>query len=611
MTSGDIDHMRQVLTEYRELRPMFQAAADYLQFRLRGIAAALNVYPTVTGRAKSVESLAFKLARRDCADPFRGITDLCGVRVIVHNLDDVALLEDAVARELGAVVESDDVSTRLGVKEFGYLSRHVLLRFEAGLPRGEFDEVRFALIDRLLQEYQRRGASLRVELQLRTLAQHAWADVYHELGYKSEFELLPRWQRDFSRLAALLDEVDRGFQAIKNAMTGSYDSNYGAFMEQSSLSDLAARLEVILDVLPLRDPSRVKVLHRLVKTYRAMEDGGEKIQRLLESSDPEIQAFPPALRDAGVAYCQAYPPGSAGFLRGQGLLRKAVEANPRDVDALCSLAGTLRRQARSSWSPGERDAARSEARELYRRAHYLDPSNPYPLGNHIAEELLETRDVRIIGYMRGLIEKASERCQTQVAMRVNLPWAYFDLGLFNLYLGRPYESLRYYARGIAGSAQDWMVRTACKTLRDLAEKGIDIEGMDWASMLLNMGWWLKTSTDKHRPAREILPGAAGSFPSARPVLVVAGGSAKVAVEYAAKFDILWQALASFRGTIIAGGTRSGIAGVVGEVQASSPSGVETIGYLPAADVVDDVIDRRYTHFRHTDGRACSALESLS
>jgi len=79
-----------------------------------------------------VESLAFKLARRECADPFRASRILCGVRVIVHNLDDVALLEDAVARELGAVVESDDVSTRLGVKEFGYLSRHVLLRSRPG-----------------------------------------------------------------------------------------------------------------------------------------------------------------------------------------------------------------------------------------------------------------------------------------------------------------------------------------------------------------------------------------------------------------------------------------------------------------------------------------------
>jgi ppGpp synthetase/RelA/SpoT-type nucleotidyltranferase len=610
MSNDDTRTLRHVLVEYHGLRPKFQAAADYLQLRLHDIAAALGLYPIISGRAKSVESLALKVGRRRRADPLRDVTDLCGVRAIVHNLDDVALLERAIEAELGVVTESDDTSTRLGIKEFGYLSRHVLLRLAAGLPRGAFDEGRYALIEELLREYDRRGASLRVELQLRTLAQHTWADVYHELGYKSEFELPARWQRDFSRLAALLDEVDRGFQAIRDAMIGSYDSNYGAFLDQARLVELAGQLEVILDVLPRGDPGRLKVLHRLVRTYRAMEGGDEKIHALLQTDRAEIEAFPPALRDVGVAYCQAYPAGSDEFATGQGLLRQATAANPGDVDALCSLAGTLRRQARGAASPDERGALRQEARALYREAHQLDPTNPYPLGNHIAEELLETKNLRVIEYMRGSIQRASDRCRVQVHARINLPWAYFDLGLFHLYLGQPYEGLGYYARGILASSRNWMVRTAFKTLDDFAAHGIAIDGMSWASMVLEMGWWLATPAAARRPAGEVFATVDRGVPAAGPLLIVAGGCANLTAEYASRLGMLREALASFRGTIISGGTRSGIAEVVGDVQASTPSGIQTAGYLPAADFVGADVDTRYGYLRHTSGRDYTPLECL-
>jgi ppGpp synthetase/RelA/SpoT-type nucleotidyltranferase len=45
----------------------------------------------------------------------------------------------------------------------------------------------------------------KAELQLRTLAQHMWADVYHEMGYKNEFQLPQRWERDFAGAAAILE----------------------------------------------------------------------------------------------------------------------------------------------------------------------------------------------------------------------------------------------------------------------------------------------------------------------------------------------------------------------------------------------------------------------
>jgi hypothetical protein len=89
----------------------------------------------------------------------------------------------------------------------------------------------------------------------------------------------------------------------------------------------------------------------------------------------------------------------------------------------CALGGSLRREGK-----------RAEAASCYRDAQFVDPTNPYALGNHIAEDLLERRDVGGLELYRPLTEGVAERCRRQVEARVNLPWALFDLGIFELYL---------------------------------------------------------------------------------------------------------------------------------------------------------------------------------
>ena len=176
------------------------------------------------------------------------------------------------------------------------------------------------------------------ELQLRTLAQHLWADIYHELGYKNEFQLPARWEREFARLAALLEYCDQGFEEIKNAMR-TYESSYGHYMSKEQLESLAGRLEILLKV----DGDNVKALHRLIKTYLALGHN-DKIRMILERNEALLNSYPPALRDIGVAYCQAHKPRSRGFTLGKAFLRKVAKAEKKDIDALCSLGGAYRKE---------------------------------------------------------------------------------------------------------------------------------------------------------------------------------------------------------------------------------------------------------------------------
>jgi hypothetical protein len=62
-------------------------------------------------------------------------------------------------------------------------------------------------------EYKRL-AELKCEIQIRTILQHAWAEIEHDLEYKSETNP-PEIRRRFAALSALLEIADREFEDIR------------------------------------------------------------------------------------------------------------------------------------------------------------------------------------------------------------------------------------------------------------------------------------------------------------------------------------------------------------------------------------------------------------
>jgi len=352
------------------------------------------------------------------------------------------------------------------------------------------------------------------------------------------------------------------------------------------LSDLAARLEVILTCCPSAIQPRQSA-PSLVSLSGHGRRRGEDPAAAREQC-PEIQAFP--RRCATPASPTARRTPWIGRIPARtGLAAQGGRSQPPRCRRAVLAAGPCDDSAEF---PGRRASETLPAVRL--ASSTVAPltwiGNPYPLASH-REELLETRDVRMHRVHAWVDREASERCQTQVACASTCRGRTSTWSVQPLSWPAVREP-RYYARGIAGPHRTGWFGQHARRFVILPEKGIDLEGMDWASCCSH-GWWLKTSTDKHRPAREISAWCRWEFPSARPVLVVAGGSAKSPSSTREVRHPL-AAQASFRG-------RSSPAGRVRacwrrrEVQASSPSGVETIGYLPAADVVDDVIDRRYTH----------------
>jgi putative GTP pyrophosphokinase len=100
-------------------------------------------------------------------------------------------------------LEQSDKGRELIEKErFGYQSIHYLVRIKPDRAR--------------LAEYERyRGAV--AEIQVRTILQHAWAEIEHDIQYKSTTAIPEEIRRRFMALAGMLEVADREFEAIQGA----------------------------------------------------------------------------------------------------------------------------------------------------------------------------------------------------------------------------------------------------------------------------------------------------------------------------------------------------------------------------------------------------------
>jgi RyR domain len=95
--------------------------------------------------------------------------------------------------------------------------------------------------------------------------------------------------------------------------------------------------------------------------------------------------------------------------------------------------------------------------------------------------------------------------------------------------------------------------------------------------------------------------------------VIVVGSTHPSVEQGMRgyLELMLEAFRGYRGTIISGGTRQGVSGLVGAVTEAHRGRIRSIGYLPARGLPADATpDRRYSELRRSDGVGFSPLEPV-
>jgi putative GTP pyrophosphokinase len=196
--------------EYGAREELYGEFAAAVAGEIEGALQAADIsYYQVQHRAKTPASLAAKASRLlddgdgrvvlRYPDPLRHVTDLAGARVVTYFKDDLAAVRAAVEGELGMVEPWHLTQKGDGT---GYESWHCLVEVPAR-RRGMIESARFA--------------GLVCEVQLRTLLQHAWAQIEHGARYKGGVPLSPDVDRLFVRAKRMLDRADHHFDGVRSA----------------------------------------------------------------------------------------------------------------------------------------------------------------------------------------------------------------------------------------------------------------------------------------------------------------------------------------------------------------------------------------------------------
>ncbi len=280
-----------LLDAYTRQLPALRGLGPAMQAHLERELHRGGVHVHAVGhRVKSLPSLAGKLAHPGRTyHRLDEITDLVGIRVVTYFADEIESVAQMVERTLRVDwARSGDKSRGHAPTQFGYQSVHYVCAppEEVVARRPEWD--------------------VAFEVQIRTILQHTWAEIEHDIGYKSPDAVPSRVRRRFSRLAGLLEIADDEFVALRREMEA-----YAASLRRP---EILAEAGIGLDAESLR---------------------------LLVASAP-VEALDRALAahlDCPLADTEFYPDYLLTALRAVGLDRPAQVAEA--AEALVPTVGTL------------------------------------------------------------------------------------------------------------------------------------------------------------------------------------------------------------------------------------------------------------------------------
>ncbi|MCW5558481.1 MAG: hypothetical protein KIT22_11705 [Verrucomicrobiae bacterium] len=579
------DSLAAQVAKFKPIRSDLEKVAGTLADELRRLVFPVVPHALVEARVKEVSSFAEKILRKKkYSDPLREITDLVGARIVTHLGPEADRVVEQL-RQRFVVDERHSVNKARELRsgEFGYLSQHLVLVLEARTLPG-------AVVPESL-------VPLRVEVQVRTLLQHAWAAIGHDRLYKPGFQVPDRWQREAARIAARLESADADFVHLVEGVE-AYQGEFGVYLKPEAIRQ---ELDLVTQVQQHAKDNAQLAERRARLALSAGEWAGAKAI---------VEEFAESRRTAGLWCCLGLARcGLVGAVdsadacaAGISEFRRALETNPHHLEALHLLARSL-----------EGDQL-TEARECYGALLRLKPNDPRALAGCLRIAVRHQPAGVDLPLWSALAGEAIRRCEPLIEVGVNLVESLRLRALFQL-IGDPAEA----GKGLAALAEAILACRNAHELRELKAEFSALRALADRRPALEAAWRtaslaLLARFSDSAELEEIETWAGLLCPTPGPVWILAGGCAPEAgADIAACRSLILPAFETFSGTVISGGTREGIGGLVGEAAAAQPGRFTSVGYLPIGLESGPTItpDERYTELRRKEsGTAFSWNEPL-
>ncbi|MFL3491515.1 GTP pyrophosphokinase family protein [Citrobacter cronae] len=191
--------------------PKFKLLGKHIAFIIENLLQQNKIdYLSVGYRTKTKEGILEKVGRKKYKKPTEELIDISGVRVILYLESDIAKVSEIIKSTFN-IDESNSMSneSRLSSDKIGYRSVHYVC--DIGEDRT------------LLKEYEY-ISGLTCEIQVRTMLQHAWAELTHDRNYKLGANLPLQIQRKINLFSGMLEIADEGFSDIVKSIEEYKDS---------------------------------------------------------------------------------------------------------------------------------------------------------------------------------------------------------------------------------------------------------------------------------------------------------------------------------------------------------------------------------------------------
>lgn len=157
-------------------------------------------YEHISSRIKDVKSVKDKLLRKgyetDALTGIRELSDVLGIRIVTHFVGDIYMILESIRKhENWEILREKDYIAK--PKENGYRSYHVIIRVP--FNASELN-------------------TIKVELQLRTIAMDCWAALEHQMRYKKDVKNSALIAGELKRCSDEMASTDLTMQTIRDVL---------------------------------------------------------------------------------------------------------------------------------------------------------------------------------------------------------------------------------------------------------------------------------------------------------------------------------------------------------------------------------------------------------
>lgn len=239
----------------------------------------IKIY-AIPSRVKTIQSFLDKMKRKDSKKPFEEIQDIVGLRIVCLFISDISRISD-ILKEYFYIISEDNKIDQTE-SSFGYLSVHFIVKLKDNCSGPRYDSI----------------IGLPFEIQVRTLAMDAWANISHYLDYKSELDIPKELKRDFYALSGLFYVADKHFEMFFK----SRERNTRRLEELEIMPDQEINLDSFTVYLNKRLPDR---------EHSSPDAVSEMVSELKEfgyTTIGDIERILYSTQDAFPLYEEDYPP---------------------------------------------------------------------------------------------------------------------------------------------------------------------------------------------------------------------------------------------------------------------------------------------------------------